>query len=113
MFTISKQFVKSKLALIAAGTSLAVGAATPVLAQTPAESLCNVRSGKPPVCTIIVNASNGVPIYSGAGFHCKKIGVLPRGYDANVRVQKSSREWLKLADRSGWIHYRNLLRAGD
>lgn len=116
MFTISTQFVKSKLALIIAGTALAVGAAaTPVLAKnrTPAQRLCNVQSGKPAVCTIYVNAQNGVTIYSGAGFHCKKLGSLPRGYDANVRVTKSSREWLKLSDRPGWIHYRNLTRAGD
>jgi hypothetical protein len=109
MLTISKQSVKNKLALIAAGTALAIGAATPVLAQTPAQRLCNVGR----VCTVKVNASNGVTIYSGAGFHCKKIGTLRRGYEATVIARKSSREWLKLGGRSGWIHYRNLQKSGD
>jgi Bacterial SH3 domain len=82
-------------------------------AQTPAEQLCRLRPGIKPVCTVLVTAPIGVAIRSGPGSNYKKIGAIPYRYDVNVRVSKSSRDWVKLSGRSGWIHSQYLQMAGD
>lgn len=81
--------------------------------QSPAEQLCRLRAGIQPVCTVLVTAPNGVVIHSGPGSNYRRMGVIPYQFDVNVRVTKSSREWIKLAERSGWIHFRYLQMAGD
>ncbi|MEH2381501.1 MAG: SH3 domain-containing protein [Nostoc sp.] len=97
------------LTLIAGGTVPAVA----TQAQSPAEQLCRLRPRINPVCTVLVTATIGVAIRSGPGSNYQKIGAIPYQHDVNVRVTKSSREWVKLADRPGWIYFRYLEMAGD
>jgi type II secretory pathway component GspD/PulD (secretin) len=98
------------LTLIAASSTVPVVATQ---AQSPVEQLCRLRPGIKPVCTVLITAQNGVVIRSGPGSNYRRIGVIPYQYDVNVRVTESSREWVKLAQRPGWIHYRYLQMAGD
>lgn len=109
----NKQLATFALALIlTSGTMPAIAARK----LTPAEKLCRVQNlprGVQPACTVLITARSGVVIYSKASFGSKKIGIIPHRYDVNVRVLKSSRNWVKLSDRPGWIHYRNLQMAGD
>lgn len=104
-----------KLTAIAFLTLIATGATLPVAAQaqTPAEKLCRLRPGIKPVCTVLVTAPVGVNVRSGPGSNYKKIGAIPYQYDVNVRVRKSSRDWVKLADAPGWIHSKYLQMVGD
>ncbi|BDA68398.1 hypothetical protein RIVM261_021420 [Rivularia sp. IAM M-261] len=107
---------KKKLTAIAFLTLIATGGTLPVVAaqaQTPAEKLCRLRPGIKPVCTVLVTARVGVAIRSGPGSNYKKIGAIPYQYDVNVRVRKSSRDWVKLADAPGWIHSKFLQMVGD
>ncbi len=110
MFNFNKQ-----LTALAFSTLIATSGIMPAVAaprQTPAERLCKVRPGFNS-CTVIVNAPIGVAIRSGPGSNYKKIGALPKGYDVNVTVRKSSRNWVKLDNRPGWIHSQYLYYAGD
>jgi Bacterial SH3 domain len=111
MFKFNKQ-----LTTLAFLTVIATGGTVPAAAtqtQSPAEKLCRLRQGIKPVCTVLVTAPIGVAIRSGPGSNYQKIGAIPYQYDVNVRVSKSSREWVKLADRPGWIHSQYLQMAGD
>lgn len=111
MFNFNKQLTALAFStLIAIGGTMSVVAAE---AQTPAEKLCRLRPGIKPVCTVLVTAPVGVAIRSGPGSNYKKIGAIPYQYDVNVRVRKSSRDWVKLADAPGWIHTQYLQMAGD
>jgi hypothetical protein len=105
-----------QLAALVFLTLVATGIVLPAVAtqaQSPAEQLCRLRPGINPVCTVLVTAPIGVAIRSGPGSNYQKIGAIPYQYDVNVRVSKSSREWVKLADRPGWIHSHYLQMAGD
>ena len=111
MFKFNKQVAAlAFLTLIVTGGTVPVGATQN---QTPAEQLCQLRQGIKPVCTVLVTAPIGVAIRSGPGSNYQKIGTIPYGHDVNVRVRKSSREWVKLADSPGWIHSQYLEMAGD
>lgn len=104
-----------QLATLAFLTLIVTGTTMPAVAnknQTPAEKLCRLRRGIKPVCTVYVSSPRGVIIYSGPSFNHKKMAVIPHRWDVNVRVSKYSREWVKLSDRPGWIHYRNLVMVG-
>ncbi len=81
--------------------------------QTPAERLCRLRPGIKPVCTVLVTAPIGVTIRKGPGSNYQKIGAIPYKHDVNVRVSKSSRDWVKLANAPGWIHSQYLQMVGD
>ncbi len=105
-----------QLTVLAFLTLIATGSTVPAVAtqtQSPAEKLCRLRPGINPVCTVLVTAPNGVVIRSGPGSNYRRIGVIPYQYDINVRVTSSSREWVKLAERPGWIYYRYLQMVGD
>jgi uncharacterized protein YgiM (DUF1202 family) len=105
-----------KLTTLAFITLIVTGGTLPttaVQAKTPAEKLCRLRPGIKPFCTVIVTARIGVAIRKGPGSNYKKIGAIPYGYDVNVRVSKSSRNWVKLADAPGWIHSQYLEIVGD
>lgn len=108
--------VNKQLTALAFLTLIATGGTVPAVAtqaQSPAEQLCRLKTGIKPVCTVLITAPIGVAIRSGPGSNYQKIGAIPYGYDVNVRVTKSSREWVKLAARRGWIHSRYLVMAGD
>ncbi|MBN3923805.1 SH3 domain-containing protein [Nostoc sp. NMS4] len=97
-------------------TLIATGGTVPAVAgqaQSRAEKLCRLKPGVNPVCTVLVTTRKGVVIRSGSGFNYQKIGVIPYRHDVNVRVTKSSGEWVKLSNRPGWIYYRYLEMAGD
>lgn len=111
MFKFNKQLTTLGFLIVIATSVTVPAAATPT--QSPAEQLCRLRPGIKPVCTVLVTAPIGVAIRSGPGSNSQKIGAIPYGYDVNVRVSKSSREWVKLADRPGWIHSQYLQMAGD
>lgn len=105
-----------QLTALAFLTLIATSGTVPAIAtqaQTPAEQLCRLRAGIKPVCTVLVTAPIGVAIRSGPSSNYPKIGNIPYQHDVNVRVTKSSREWVKLAERPGWIHSRYLEMAGD
>ncbi|MBD0388693.1 MAG: SH3 domain-containing protein [Nostoc sp. C3-bin3] len=105
-----------QLTALAFLTLIAASSTVPAVAtqdQSPAEQLCQLRPGIQPVCTVLVTAPNGVVIRSGPGSNYRRIGVIPYQHDVNVRVTESSREWVKLAARPGWIYYRYLEMAGD
>ncbi len=111
MFKFNKQLTTLAFLTVIA-TSVTVPA-TATQTQSPAEQLCQLRQGINPVCTVLVTAPNGVAIRSGPGSNYQKIGTIPYQHDVNVRVRKSSREWVKLADSPGWIYYQYLEMAGD
>ena len=95
---------------------IVVSSTVPVVAtqdQSPAEQLCRLEPGIRPVCTVLVTAPNGVVIRSGPGSNYQRIGAIPYQHDVNVRVIECSGEWVKLADRPGWIYYRYLEMVGD
>ncbi|BAZ10855.1 hypothetical protein NIES4071_26790 [Calothrix sp. NIES-4071] len=99
-------------------TLIVTGGALPSAAnaQTPAQRLCRVdqlRPGVKPACTVIVTSRSGATVRSGPGSNYKKIRVLPHNYDVNVRVSKSSRNWVKLNGAPGWVNTRLLLHVGD
>jgi Bacterial SH3 domain len=105
-----------KLTFTAFLTSIIIGYVEPVVAiltQSPAEKLCRLRPGINPVCTVLVTNRSGVIIRSGPGSSYQKIGTIPYRYDVNVRVRKSARDWVKLANRPGWIRTQYLKMAGD
>jgi hypothetical protein len=111
MFKFNKQ-----LTALAFLTLIVTGGTVPAAAtqnQTPAEQLCQLRQGIKPVCTVLVTAPIGVTIRSGPGSNYEKIGAIPYQHDVNVRVSKSSREWVKLASSPGWIHSQYLQKVGD
>lgn len=113
MFKFNKQLATFALALIVTGGTMPAIAAKNL---TPAEKLCRVQNlpkGVQPACTVLVTTPSGVTVYSKPSFYSRKIGVIPHKYDVNVRVSKSSREWVKLSSHRGWVHYRNLQMAGD
>jgi hypothetical protein len=111
MFKFNKQLTAlAFLTLIVTGGTVPVGATQN---QTPAEQLCQLRQGIKPVCTVLVTAPIGVAIRSGPGSNYEKIGAIPYQHDVNVRVSKSSREWVKLASSPGWIHSQYLEKVGD
>ncbi|MEH2448517.1 MAG: SH3 domain-containing protein [Nostoc sp.] len=105
-----------QLTALAFLTLIATSGTVPAIAtqaQTPAEQLCRLRASIKPVCRVLVTAPIGVAIRSGPSSNYPKIGNIPYQHDVNVRVTKSSREWVKLAYRPGWIHSRYLEMAGD
>ncbi|KAB8315527.1 SH3 domain-containing protein [Tolypothrix campylonemoides VB511288] len=111
MFKFNKRL--TALAFLTLIVTSGTGSASATQNQTPAEQLCQLRQGIKPVCTVLVTAPIGVAIRSGPGSNYEKIGAIPYQYDVNVRVSKSSREWVKLADRPGWIHSQYLQKVGD
>lgn len=85
-------------------------------AQTPARCLCRVqqlRPGVKPACTVIVTPRAGATVRSGLSSNYKKIRVLPYNYDVNVRVSKSSRNWVKLSNAPGWVNTQQLQKVGN
>lgn len=113
MLKFNKQLAICALTLIVTGGTMPAIAAKKL---TPAEKLCRVQNlpkGVQPACTVLITTRSGVVIYSRPSFAAKKIGIIPHRHDVNVRVLKSSRNWVKLSNRRGWIHYHNLQMAGD
>ncbi|MEP0873127.1 SH3 domain-containing protein [Trichocoleus desertorum AS-A10] len=105
-----------RLTALAFLTLMVASSTVPAVAtqdQSPVEQLCRLRPGIKPVCTVLVTDPNGVVIRSGPDFNARRIGVIPYQHDVNVRVTECSGEWVKLAARPGWIHYRYLEMAGD
>ncbi len=111
MFKFNKQLTTLGLLTVIATGGTGPAAATQT--RSPVEQLCRLRQGIPPVCTVLVTAPIGVAIHAGPGSKYQKIGTIPYQHDVNVRVRKSSREWVKLADSPGWIHFQYLQMAGD
>lgn len=114
MLKFNKQLATFALALIVTGGT--IPAATAARKLTPAQRLCKVQNlprGVKAGCTVLVTARSGVVIYSKPNFGSKKIGIIPHRHDVNVRVFNISRNWVKLSNHRGWIHYRNLQMAGD